>query len=98
MARLLLKFGLMLMLAAGVIIAIAFVAFAFFALLLFAPGLLLYNAGLKSIYQSGSVYKNEVKTIDVTPKSSTGEFANNGKNILKSGVRKIRNFLNKYAD
>ncbi len=103
MANFLLKSGMALMLIAGVVIISAFFIFAFFSLILLAPGVLLYNAGIKSIYSSmintGTNYDNDnIKIIDVTAKSADNEFVNKSKNLIKSFIRKIRNFLNKYAD
>ena len=65
--------------------------------------MLLYNAGIKNIYNgmmsAGNGYVNdEIKTIDVTAKRPDKEFVNKSKNLIKSVIRKIRNFLNKYAD
>jgi hypothetical protein len=102
MTNFLLKSGMTLMLVAGVFIITAFFIFAFFSLILLAPGMLLYNAGIKNIYNSmintGSGYDDEIKTIDVTSKSPDNEFVNKSKVLIKSVVKKIRNFLNKYVD
>ena len=104
MTNFLLKSGMALMLVAGVFIVTAFFIFAFFSLILLAPGMLLYNAGIKNIYNSmmnagnGYTVDNEIKTIDVTAKSPDNEFVNKSKKLIKSVIRKIRNLLNRYAD
>ncbi len=91
------------MLLAGTLVVTAFFVFAAFALVLLLPGLLLYRAGLRNIYNdmnaSGNIYDNDnVKMIDVSASKSGNEFIDKGKKLLKSGIKKIRNFLNKYAD
>lgn len=90
------------MLIAGAVIVAAFFVFALFSLLLIAPGMLLYNAGIKSIFNNmpseNSYMDDGVKTIDVTYKAPENDFVNKGKMLLKSVIKKIRNFLNKYAD
>ena len=103
MTNFLLRSGITLMLVAGVFIVTAFFIFAFFSLILLAPGLLLYNAGMKNIYNGMTSYRNGyaddgIKIIDVTDKASNNEFVNKSKSLIKSFIRKIRNFLNKYAD
>lgn len=86
------------MFIAGIFIVSAFFVFAFFSLLLLAPGLLLYNAGIKSIFKNGPIFNDDnIKIIDATPRYENN-FANKGKSIFKSAVKKLRNFLNKYAD
>jgi hypothetical protein len=91
------------MLIAGVLIVTAFFVFAFFSLILLIPGLLLYNAGIKNLYNSlvrqDNGYSNDnIKTIDVTARNPSSEFVNKGKILIKSAIKKLRNFLNKYAD
>jgi hypothetical protein len=91
MPKLLIKSGLLLILLAGAAISVGLVIFAFFALLIIAPGLLLYNAGLKSLYNS---YENN-KMIDVTPQKPAGSKV---RAVAKGLAKKLRDFLNKYAD
>lgn len=103
MPQFLLKSGLLLITAAGIFIAIGFFIFVFCSLILLAPGLLLYKAGLKSMLDKmtmhGSANSAEnPQMIDVTPDDANWDIANKGKAIFKSGIRKFRNFLNKYAD
>ncbi len=103
MTNFLLKSGMALMLVAGVFIVSTFFIFAFFSLILLAPGMLLYNAGIRNVYNSminaeNSYNKDNIKIIDVTAKSPNTELVNKCKVLIKSFVRKIRDFLNKYAD
>ena len=79
--------------AAGVFIVVGFFMFAFCALLLLAPGLLLYKAGLQNLYNDITVNSSS-NLIDVTPQKPAAGFGNK----IKPIIRKIRNFLNKYAD
>ncbi len=103
MTNFLLKTGMMLMFIAGVIIVSAFFVFAFFSMILLAPGLLLYNLGIRSIYnemmQTGDMFfEDGIKTIEGSVESPTPDFVKKSKSFLKASIRKIRNFLNKYAD
>ncbi len=103
MTNFLLRSGMAMMLVAGVLIVTAFFIFAFFSLILLAPGMLIYNAGIRNVYNSmiktqDSYDNDNMKVIDVTPQDPNNEFINKCKKLIKSAVRKIRNFLNKYAD
>lgn len=93
MTSILLKSGTLLMAAAGFFIMAGLVAFALFSFILLIPGLLLYRAGMSSMYNDLTQRKDATAgMIDVTPE------AGSMKGFVKSGVRKLRNFLNKYAD
>jgi len=98
MTNFLLKSGMVLMLTAGVFIVAAFFIFALFSLLLLTPGLLLYNAGIRNILSTVNHNNDNIKIIDVTAKNPENEFISKSKLLIKSAIRKIRNFLNKYAD
>jgi hypothetical protein len=84
--------------AAGIFIAACFVALAFFSLLIITPGLLLYRAGMKSAFAEMTTPQNNPKIIDVTPTNAANDIGAKGKALLKSGARKLRNYLNKFAD
>lgn len=48
---------------------------------------------------AGNGYADDgIKTIDFASKSPDNEFVNKSKMLLKLVIRKIRNFLNKFAD
>lgn len=88
----------MLMFIAGVFIVTAFFVFAFLSIILLAPGFLLYNAGIRNLFNAQSSFNNKgVKIIDVTP-GYTDSFADKSKSLIKSWIKKLRDFLNKYAD
>jgi hypothetical protein len=99
MTDFLLKSGMALMLIASVFIAGAFLIFIFFAFIMLAPGLLLYNAGIKNLYNDMTRPDNDnIRTIEGSTARPENEFVGRSRNMLKSAVRKVRNFLNKYAD
>jgi hypothetical protein len=98
MAYFLIRSGMILMALAGTFIALAFLALSAFALLILAPGFALYMAGLKSAYKEMTADKEQIKTIDITPGSGPTDIAGKGKALLKAAARRVRNFLNKYAD
>ncbi len=102
MTNFLLRSGMALMLVSGVFIMTAFFIFALFSLILLAPGLIIYNTGIKNIYSnmsgSGNIYNDHIKTIGGITKNPANEFVNKSKMLLKSVVRKVRNLLNKYVD
>ena len=85
------------MAASGIIIATAFVALAFLSIIILTPGLLLYRAGMKSAFREMTMPQNDIKTIDITPNAAT-DITSKGKAVLKSAARKLRNYLNKFAD
>jgi len=103
MADFLLKTGMFLMLFAGMFIIGAFCIFIFFAFLMILPGLLIYNTGIKMIYKDVIEPRNNsndenVITIEGRTEDPDPVFVHKGKKIMRGGARKVRNFLNKYAD
>ncbi len=89
------------MFAAGIFVAAAFFIFVVFALLLLAPGMLLYSAGIRTMFskRSAEFYNSDgMKVIDVTEQSSDQSVVAKGRGIMKSAATKVRNFLNRYVD
>jgi len=106
MINFLLRTGILLMAVAATIIATAFFMFTLFAFALMLPGLLVYNIGLKmglkNIYydvkRDEEIYDGEgMRTINGSTLKQN-EFVGKAKTGAKTIVKKVRNFLNRYAD